>query len=258
MTQNLLDRSFDPLARVRQALAGFQARKAVVNNDRNLSSVGKDAATKKLQAESDAHRSKVYDDLDLELRLLRNDKRKLEKQAQEADEAEGKRWDMQRLSYLAMEIQSAAKTAPDFNSALVLYDKARQSSDPHVLRAWAGVFPGLVHEKFSHNHSAEVSQLERRAAAELAELTTTPEQAAAKAFGKEIADRALEFANTTEAAALFYGSGGAFSGGNEFSRLRANVAITESYHADQPGREFQKTVEIADASPAAAVGAAAG
>ncbi len=243
-----LTRSYDGLAKVRQTLADFRAREGGIKNHPELSAHGKDLASQKLQAEIAAYRSKVWYDLDLELRLLRGDASKVDHLKELADKAEGARWDSGRLVYLGMVVQSAIKKAPSPDAALALYNKALQSSDPHVLRAWAEVFPGLVHEKFADAYTGEVAELERRAAIDLEGLTTTPEQLEAKAYGKEIANRALEFADVAEMAGAFYGAD-AF-GGNEFTRLGANVSVSTSYNPQNAGREFTKSVSIADATPA--------
>lgn len=244
MTQ--LDRSYDGIKAVRVAVNDFRERRRLINDDRMLSAFGKAQKTKALDVEIDAYRRKAWNDLDLELRLLRRDKKRQEVQALAADTAEAERWDAARLAYLGMEIQNKLRTAATFEDAQRVYQDGIKNTDPHTRRAWFANAPGMIHERFSHDWATDVGRLEKHAAGELQRLTSTPEKDAAEGFGEEIAARAQELVSTIDTARQFYGLGGLWSAGDEFSELAQNITVTQSVHPDEPSRFIEYHVEISD------------
>ena len=223
---------------------GFANREQVANRNPELSLEGKQAAIRKIRTESYAYRPQAvasavaaFDNL-----LARFNANAAARQA--AQEAEARRWDYQRLNYLAASMTAKVKAAQGLQALTVFYQDALNSGDKHALRAFCEIAGAEIRTHGGTFDNVDAGVLAASMDRALAGLLTTPELEAINKRGADLADEAIDFRQICMELARFYG--GEVSGplglsvNDEFSWLAASIHIT----TDTEGPKIRQDVTI--------------
>ncbi|MBT7072519.1 MAG: hypothetical protein HN975_16700 [Anaerolineae bacterium] len=218
---------------VQNTIQGFKARRAEIDNNPELTERGRQRQA--LQAEIEAYQPTARRQLDAAWDYVRMRGADLEKRKTEAQEANAKRWDFQRLNYEATAAIQAVRNARELADVERQYNQVLETGDETKARAWAELAAGAVQERFTNgtdgNHMI-ARRLVERMAADLDALVTTEAlakvEAAAALFGPDL----NELVKITEEVSDLYNPGDLEWGAkNEFTELLEGVSVSQKFDA---------------------------
>lgn len=238
----------DYASKVSTAIGDFQARSQAIERNSDLSPAGREKQRQALVDQALSYKPKALDSLGAEWRQIQKQAQALEAKKAEAAALESARWDYQRLAYLAQNVKAAIQRAHNPGELSEMYDRAKNSRDPHLQRAWAEAAPAAALSRFGGE--IQVSSLATRAAADLQRLTTTPELEAAGEGEAKLAERAIAAHGATMAARDFYAGPPIALGYQaelEFGGLLEGVEIGQRF--DPETGRIVRSVQISDQEP---------
>lgn len=232
-------------------LSGYETRKRTIQDNSDYTAAAKKKYLDQLEAEKPAARAAAHSNLEREWSAIRRDYTRLVEKHQAAADKAAAAWDYGRLAYEAQRVKLAIDSmngnpTAGFTAAGQIrqaYEKARNSGDRILFRAWCENAPGLLAEKF---HGIEdklaAADLVREMEGDFHKLTTTQEIEALQDDAAALVVKVGDLATLTEQAERYFAYVGAFATNNEFSKLEEGVSLRAVYNPQDT--DFENTLDI--------------
>lgn len=173
-----------------------------IKNDVHLSEMGKQRASKNLQAEIDAFRDVAHSVLSSEWKYIGKRHSELQARREEAEREESTRWNYPMLEHERKTIEPKLRSSRDATELRGVYNELSASGVPERKRALYELVP-----EYAERHGS--ASLAKQANEALRELTTTEEMKRLEMDGKALIERAQNVKRSTLRASQFYSNGGA-------------------------------------------------
>jgi hypothetical protein len=206
-----------------------------IKTDQRYSKEYRERLLKQNRQERDRFKAEAFEEMGEAWVNIALDLDELERKEKQAQDAEARSWDYERLNYEAKAARSFAAVSDDITEIVKAYDQAIEGGDREKARAWAEIAPAAIKEApIPPTFKKEINQTIRRMKKDLAALRQTDELKAVQVEGAELVTKAMELQETSQLLDSRLNSNFIGYDQTRFSNLAesAGLKITQEYDAE--------------------------
>lgn len=219
----------------------YQTARQGIKNDKNLSPLGIERASKNLEESINLFRQQAYETLAGEWAKARAMEKGVRERRAQAERLESERWNYAKLQFETRSVETRLQAFHDVGELGDYVQHELSSGNLEHVRAVCDVVPAVVRSRFSGLDGEHVARVcERR----LVSMLDTPDLVRVREMEGEGGKAVMNLMKDTQEVSDFFSLSDVFTGGNEFSKLLDNVRLTRTIHPDNPAHFETVSIEF--------------